>query len=257
MVNITHNWWGLGKNNDGQKIAKKSDNKQIKVLAYSKNIEKLNILNNKIFASNLSVLPILAPQDSMFILKFASKNSEQYSFFKAKLKNKNNSSFVKVYNKEFFNLYNDGDHGDEKRNDKLWTAIINSQDLNLVEGKYVLEIFGVKENNFQEIGTKAVIIAKKMNIPVIYVAHDYRALCPQHFMMDVFHGIDSEICYEIDFDKCSRCVGWYNTWLTEQYRNDLQECDVGVAASKRMINIFERNDFLVGNFPKVFDYRNP
>jgi len=115
--------------------------------------------------------------------------------------------------------------------------------------KFKIEI--MQQHNFQEIGTKAVIIAKKMNIPVIYVAHDYRALCPQHFMMDVFHGIDSEICYEIDFDKCSRCVGWYNTWLTGQYRNDLQECDVGVAASKRMIDIFERNDFLVGKWEVI------
>jgi len=115
--------------------------------------------------------------------------------------------------------------------------------------KFNVEI--VQQHNFQEMGTKGVVIAKKLGVPTIYVAHDYRALCPQHFMIDVFRAMDVEPCYKIEWDKCKRCVGWYNTWTTMKYRKELELCDVGIAASKRMIEIFEMNNFLKGKWEVI------
>ena len=105
-----------------------------------------------------------------------------------------------------------------------------------------------QQHNFQEIGTWAVVAAKRKGVPAVFVAHDYHALCPHYFLVNVFRAIDQPLCYEIDEEKCSRCVGYYEFWKTKKHREDLEHCDVGVAASKRMIDIFERNGFLEGKW---------
>ncbi|RLG60855.1 hypothetical protein DRN84_04155, partial [Candidatus Geothermarchaeota archaeon] len=53
----------------------------------------------------------------------------------------------------------------------------------------------VQQHNFQEIGTRAVVAAKRKGVPAVFVAHDYHALCPHYFLVNVFRAIDQPLCY--------------------------------------------------------------
>jgi glycosyltransferase involved in cell wall biosynthesis len=118
----------------------------------------------------------------------------------------------------------------------------------------IIDKFGVdivQQHNTQEIGVKAVKVAKENKIPSIFFAHDFRTMCPHFFFIDVWKAIDKECCYDIDVEKCYACANPYSVYLMGKVRETLSNVDVGISATKNMTDIFERNNFLVGKWREV------
>jgi len=108
--------------------------------------------------------------------------------------------------------------------------------------KYDVDI--VQLHNNQLIGTDGIALAQKIGIPTIWVMHDFWPLCWQRFLTKVWQADSEELCYDIDPVKCSACVGDYYYLLTKKQREVINNCDAGVVPSKRIRDIFYRNDLL-------------
>ncbi len=102
----------------------------------------------------------------------------------------------------------------------------------------------VQLHNNQLIGVDGIALAQKVGLPTIWVMHDFWPLCWQRFFTKVWQADSEELCYEIDPDKCATCVGDYYSLLTKKQREVVNNCDVGIVPSKRIRDIFYRNNFL-------------
>lgn len=140
----------LADNSDDNILNKenKIDNKG-KVLGVE---ETKNKNTNPFFQDKLAIDPDSSPENSFLTIKFTSELGYQdISQIKALLKNKENGQAIKVYDKEYFALYNDGEHNDVIRNDNNWAAIIDTAKINLLQDKYQIDLIVVLLNGENKI----------------------------------------------------------------------------------------------------------
>ena len=83
--------------------------------------------------------------------------------------------------------------------------------------KAVIEKFEpdiVHINNFNFQLTPSIIFEiKKHHLPIVYTAHDYQLICPNHICMDVINNSVCESCVEKGFGQClkKRCI--HGSWI--------------------------------------------
>jgi glycosyltransferase involved in cell wall biosynthesis len=112
--------------------------------------------------------------------------------------------------------------------------------------EFDIDVFQIHNN--LELGTDGLAVAQEMGLPTIYVMHDFWVLCPQLFMIPVWNAMDHEVCHEIGEEKCRKCVGEFAYLESKKDRERINKCDVGVVPSKKHVEIFEKNNVLVGKW---------
>jgi len=102
----------------------------------------------------------------------------------------------------------------------------------------------VQLHNNQIIGVEGIKLAQEKGIPTVWLMHDFWCVCHQRFLTKVWEADFTDLCYEINPQKCLDCVGAYNYLCTKREREVVQNCDVGIVPSERIRNIFYNVDFM-------------
>ncbi len=108
----------------------------------------------------------------------------------------------------------------------------------------------VQIHNLAKISVRPIQAAKKLNVPVIFSAHDYWAFCGRRNLMFK----NKKICLGPNLLKCSSCIGlksYINTFINKYWLN---KCDIGIAPSKFVINLYEKNKILNNKWIKILPW---
>ena len=106
----------------------------------------------------------------------------------------------------------------------------------------------VQIHNTSLLSTRAIPIAKKYGKPVIFFAHDYWPVCGRRS----FYTKDKKQCKGTSILKCMSCIGIKSLInLNLKINNHINKCDIGIATSNFMIEIYEKNNVLRKKWKKV------
>src|SRR3989338_7704447 len=106
----------------------------------------------------------------------------------------------------------------------------------------------VQVHNLSLLSTEPIQVAKKNGKKVIFFAHDYWPVCGRRS----FYTRWKKPCSGPGIIKCNLCIGPLSyLHLKMKVQQDLNACDVGIATSKHMINIYENNKILHGKWKQI------
>lgn len=108
----------------------------------------------------------------------------------------------------------------------------------------------VQVHNLSAISIRPIKIAKKLKKPIIFSAHDQWGYCGRRVLINK----NEEICNGPGLLKCISCIGIKNFLNIQKDKFYLNKCDVGIAPSQFVINLYKKNEILKQRWKKVFPW---
>ncbi len=128
-------------------------------------------------------------------------------------------------------------YGDKKNVGKMMYFLFQEHNIDIVQ-----------VHNLSLFSTEPIEIAKKMGKKVIFFAHDYWPVCGRRS----FYARWKKPCTGVGFVKCNLCIGPLSyIHLTANIQQQVNACDLGIATSKHMVAVYEKNGILNGKWKQI------
>lgn len=128
-------------------------------------------------------------------------------------------------------------YSDKKNVGKMMYSLFQENDIDIVQ-----------VHNLSLLSTEPIGIAKKMGKKVIFFAHDYWPVCGRRS----FYARWKKPCTGVGFVKCNFCIGPLSyIHLTANIQQQVNACDLGIATSEYMVDVYEKNGVLKGKWKQI------
>lgn len=119
--------------------------------------------------------------------------------------------------------------------------------------KEIIKNFGidlVQAHNLLAISTGPIKAAKELKKPIIWFAHDYWAFCGRRILLNK----ENKPCKGASILKCSNCIGLLSFLRLKIMQQMLNKCDIAIAPSKFVRDIYEHNGILNNRWEIVYPW---
>ena len=156
-----------------------------------------------------------------------------------------------------FDLNPDVNKALQKQHQNLFVHALKKNESGYNKAKEIIKresITFVQVHNLLRITPRVVLAAKKMNIPVVWWAHDYWLLCANRSFINPFHARTEEFCNKKGIHKC---MGWKTKVKYLFWKWCMNKADAAIAPSITLQKIHEKNNVLVGKWATITPWIDP
>lgn len=109
----------------------------------------------------------------------------------------------------------------------------------------------VQVHNMQRLSPSPLLAASHMQVPVVWIAHDYWPLCAYRSFINPYKAQSMALCEEAKFKKCIRCVGIKAALRLKLFQWVISKADVAISPGNFVKDLYESHNILKGKWKIV------